>query len=203
MFESGTTPSCQSQEATRGSAIQGILGRLFPVECSYRPPGPTLIPVSSLLDATRRAFTNCASSYASSHASYSYGNANHKPVDQLAQDALDLPETSPSKRILQGGVKGADFDPRSFSSLPDEDTVYSCCILSLIVANKFNAHCCAQIERLRRSIKPLVLMEEQPKWFITGRCVSTSYYPMFPLARMHRSLADKIWVSKLIPQASF
>ena len=48
--------------------------------------------------------TNCASPYASSHASYSYGNANPKPVNQRAQDALDLPETSPSKRILQGGT---------------------------------------------------------------------------------------------------
>ena len=55
---------------------------------------------------------------------------NPKPVNQRAQDALDLPETSPSKRILQGGVKGADFDPRSSSSLPDEDTIYFCCILS-------------------------------------------------------------------------
>ena len=40
-----------------------------------------------------------------------------------------MPSTSPFKRILQGAVKGADFDLRSSSLLPDEDIVYFCCIL--------------------------------------------------------------------------
>ena len=43
----------------------------------------------------------------------SYGSIDPKPVNQRAQRALDLPETYPFKRILQGALKGADFDPRS------------------------------------------------------------------------------------------
>ena len=80
----------------------------------------------------------------------SYGNINPKPVNQRPRDALDFPETSPFKRILQGAAKGltsSSDHPYYFSTkIPPTSAVFP----QFIVANKFIAHCCVQIERLRR-----------------------------------------------------
>ena len=52
VFESGTTPSFLSQEATQGSVTQSFPGRLFPLEycpslslCSYRFFGPPFVSI--------------------------------------------------------------------------------------------------------------------------------------------------------------
>ena len=67
-----------------------------------------------------------------------------------------LPETH-FKRILQGAVKGAADHPHCFlTKIQSTSAVFS----QLIVANKFDANYRAQIELLRRTIKPVVLMEE-------------------------------------------
>ena len=76
VFESGTTPSGLSREATQGGLIQSFPGRPFPLQsrpslptCSYRS---SRVPVSSLLEAriiTRSFVLDCPSSHTPSHAS--------------------------------------------------------------------------------------------------------------------------------------
>ena len=105
VFESGTTSSFLSQESNQGSVIQSFPGSLFPL--GYYPSLPhtlivllglTLIPVSSPLEATQRAysldpsFTKFASSYASSHASSANPFAHANTTDVCsAQGRPDRP----------------------------------------------------------------------------------------------------------------
>ena len=86
--------------AVSRSSVHIHLG--MPIPCLRRPFGAPLT-VSSTQSSHDKHLFNLNSC----------GNIDPKPVNQRAQDALDLPETSPFRRILQGAVKGADFDPRS------------------------------------------------------------------------------------------
>ena len=116
--------------AVSRSSVHIHLG--MPIPFLKRPFG-TLLRVDFVLVRAQNLHTRHPCTQSSHDKDFnlnSYGDINPKPVNQRAQDALNLPETSPFKRILQGAVKGAKFDSRSSPLLPDEDTVYFCCIIS-------------------------------------------------------------------------